>query len=450
MSRDGSVIAFESLATDPKANSTTNNEFLAPFVYTVASDSFAQVGPRVPDTGVSDIAHFPTFSDYTGIAPGSVIFTSAINFRADGTIPPDAQAAEGLNPQFAPQIFATTLPVTSSSTFVRLSNIPALLAINGTRPMPSETRKRIVFSLGAELGGGNEPANPSTEVFYLLSPQATAVSAAALTFNTGASNMPVQTATPVPSPTPSPTPTPSPSPGVALGLAPGELGIVRSTVDLAPSSVNATGGNETTRSPALPIELNGVSVSINGAAAGLYFVGASEKQINFVVPIGLPTGLGNVAVNLLNSGANTDTIFHGLVQIVAAQPDIFTTTNGAGGRAAAVNVTNPNNRLPEPFNVTSVDSGGTTVPTVIELTVTGMRLAGTAEITVTVGTTQISGANIVFVGPNPAMPGFDVLQFKLPETLAGAGDVPVVVSFVRSGTTTSSRPADTAPRITIN
>ena len=178
-------------------------------------------------------------------------------------------------------------------------------------------------------------------------------------------------------------------------------------------------------------------------------MGAAEKQINFVMPIGLPTGLGNVAVNLLNSGANTDTIFHGLVQIVAGQPDLFTSTNGAGGTAAAVNVTNPNNRLPPPFNVTTV-VGSTAVPTILEFTVTGLRIAGTAEITVTIGTTQISGANIVFVGPNPAMPGFDTLNVTLPETLAGAGSVPVVVTFTRGGTVTSSRPADTAPRITIN
>ena len=39
------------------------------------------------------------------------------------------------------------------------------------------------------------------------------------------------------------------------------------------------------RRPHLPIELNGVSVSVNGAAAGLYFVSAAD--VNFVVPVGL-------------------------------------------------------------------------------------------------------------------------------------------------------------------
>jgi hypothetical protein len=47
------------------------------------------------------------------------------------------------------------------------------------------------------------------------------------------------------------------------------------------------------------------------------------------------------------------------------------------------------------------------------------------------------------------MPGFDTIQFTLPAALAGAGDVPIQVTFTR-GITTTSRPAATAPHITIN
>ena len=99
----------------------------------------------------------------------------------------------------------------------------------------------------------------------------------------------------------------------------------------------------------MPIELNGVSVAVNGYAAGLYFVGNAERQINFVIPIAARLGLADVVVNLLDTGANTDTVFRGLVQIIGAQPDIFTTTGDAGGRAIAFNVTNPSARTTEPF-----------------------------------------------------------------------------------------------------
>jgi len=303
---------------------------------------------------------------------------------------------------------------------------------------------------GAEFGGGN--VDGSQELYYMLSPIVTAQSAAALSFNTGASNIPVVAATPLPSPTPTPTATPSPSPGTALGLAPGELSIARSTVSLAPSSVTYTGGaSETNRSPALPIELNGVSLSVNGGAAGLYFVGDAEKQINFVMPVAAVTGLGTVAVNINNPGAGTDTSLRGLVQIIAGQPDIFSTTGDAGGSAIAVNVTNPNLRLPPPFNVTSTDASGNTVPTVVELSLTGIRVALKAEITVTVGTTVISGDSIVLTQSNRQMPGFDIINFTLPASLAGAGDVPIVVTFTRSSAvTTTSRSDGTAPIIHIN
>src|SRR4029079_15070094 len=124
-------------------------------------------------------------------------------------------------------------------TFTRVTNVPSFSTFGGTRPIASETRKRITFSYGgAELAGGN--SDGSTEVFYLITPTITNQSAAVLSFFTGASNMPLAAATPVPSPTPSPTPTPSPVPGQPAGLAPGELSIVRSTVALAPSDVMFT------------------------------------------------------------------------------------------------------------------------------------------------------------------------------------------------------------------
>jgi uncharacterized protein (TIGR03437 family) len=186
----------------------------------------------------------------------------------------------------------------------------------------------------------------------------------------------------------------------------------------------------------LPIELNGVSLSVNGAAAGLYFVGATNKQINFVVPPGVPVGVRRVAVNILDAGANTDTLIAGLLQVVVGQPDIFTTTGDAGGRAGARDA---NTLTPEPF----------TVDQTIQLNVTGVHFAAPSEITITVGTTVIPSAQVLAVTPNTNMAGFDIINFTLPASLAGAGDVPIQVQFTR-GITTQSRPADTAPHITIN
>jgi uncharacterized protein (TIGR03437 family) len=235
-------------------------------------------------------------------------------------------------------------------------------------------------------------------------------------------------------------------------LAPGELAIARATVPLAPSSASVPDGaaSETARSPALPIELNGVSVSIANAAAGLYAVSAT--QINFVVPIGLvpPTGSSvtyPIVINVHNDTAGTGTTIRGTVTIQTVQPDIFTTTNGPLGRAIVCNITNSptSGCLGEPFSVTSLDSTGATVPTVLEINLTGVRYASRTSVTVRIGTIDITGDNVTFVGPT-GLPGFDKLDVKLPATLAGAGDVPIIVTV---GLITS-RTADTAPHITIN
>jgi uncharacterized protein (TIGR03437 family) len=181
---------------------------------------------------------------------------------------------------------------------------------------------------------------------------------------------------------------------------------------------------------------------MNGAAAGLYFVGNSPRQINFVAPVGLAPGVVPVVVN------NNGTVFRALVLIVAAQPDIFTSSNDAGGRAVVRNITNPLTPTMEPFAVKSLDSSGTLVATVLEISLTGVRNVTTSEVKVTVGTTDITAA--LFVGSNPEMPGFDLITFALPESLAGAGDVPIIVTVTRSGASFSSRPAANAAHITIS
>ncbi len=305
--------------------------------------------------------------------------------------------------------------------------------------------------MGAELGGGN--SDSSTELFYLLIPPDTTESTGVLTFFTGASNEPVPTpspsasptatptATPTPTPTPTPTASPTPTPAVGIGLARGQLSIARSTVELAPANTSASGASETKRSPSLPVELNGVSVSVNGAAAGLYFVGKSPAQINFVMPLGTSGSSANVVIN------NNGIVVRGTITVTSAQPDIFSTTMDAGGNAIVFDVTNPLNpinKTGQPISVMSTDSGGNQVATVLQISLTGVRFVTAATVTVTIGTTDIVGAT--FVGSNPEMPGFDMVNVTLPSTLAGAGDVPI---FVKTGGA-SSRPLESAPHVNIS
>jgi hypothetical protein len=190
---------------------------------------------------------------------------------------------------------------------------------------------------------------------------------------------------------------------------------------------------------------------VNGYAAGLYFVGASpDDGIHLVMPIGAATGVATVVVN--NRGT---AVFRGWVQIVPSQPDIIAIPRSAagGGAARACNITNAvSNCVMGPFKVTSADNNtGAQVPTVLELHLSGTRLALASETKVSF----ISGTTTVDITPtsvrnNPFMFGEDLIVFTLPASLAGAApiDYKVIVTVTKSGTFTS-RPVATAPQITI-
>jgi uncharacterized protein (TIGR03437 family) len=435
VSRNGNLIAFES-AADLATSSAALQSSLAIYIYNVSANTFTQVGPRTAANTVPDLLRFPTFTgDNT-----TLVFVSALNLKADGTIAA-ANATDGLNP---PQPNANdsraqlwSVPVGSVTTVTRLTNNP--VAVNtgffgppGLQGYVSNSRQRIAFSLSrTELGGGN--ADGSAEAFYLLTPPATPASdtSPTVSFFTGASNRPVAS--------PSPTPTP---PAVG-GLAPGMLSIARSAAALAPSNKNAGSADENRRPP-LPVELNGVSVSINGAAAGLYFVSAGE--IRFVVPVGLAATTGtNTYPVVINNNGN---LIRSTITILAAQPDIFTSTSDAGGRANATNITNSTPGTPEPFTVTTVNLSGQTVPTILQFTVTGVRNVTPSQVTVRIGTTDITGASILAVTPTTT-PGMETINVQLPASLAGAGDVPVIISVTINSVTYTSRPAESAPRIQI-
>lgn len=428
ISRDGNFLALESLAD--LSGDNTNKATTTVFVYNVSANSFTQFGPRANN---SSAFRFPTFTDYTGLTPATLVFSSGLNFKADGTVP--STASDGLNPAGVTQIFAA--PLSGTITFTRLTNNPGTPG-PAIQPFPSNTRQRIAFSMtGTELGGLN--ADLLSEAFYLLSRQGTDAASPTVSFFTGASERPVVT--------------PSPTPPQVAALAPGMLAIVRSATALAPSNQTAGSASESTRRPTLPIELNGVSVSVNGAAAGLYFV--SPGQINFVVPLGLTPTSGTLTYPVVIN--NNGTTIRSTLTIALAQPDIFTLTDSFGtNRASVLNVTNPLSAgTPEPFTVTTtyVDSTGQSVTsaTILRIFLTGARrITDPSQVTVRIGTTDIVGTSATATSPIKIaptdMPGTDQIDVTLPSTLAGAGDVTVIVTI--SGT--ASRAADTAPKIRIN
>jgi uncharacterized protein (TIGR03437 family) len=453
LSRDGKLLAFESVAnfnSDGSLPSTPLASSTGLYVYNIAANTFTLVANRPPSDQADVGERWPTFTGDSS----RLVWSSVLNLKTDGTVLAVTDTS-GLNPGDNTQIF--TAPVSALNQITRLTNRKALFT--SIQPLPSDSINRLTAGLSGGLGG--DTVGVPIEVFYLLTPNVTsetpapsptpAASPAPVSFFTGASLEPVVG------------PSPAPTPPAVSGLAPGELGIMTSTLTLAPSQrqVSTNNADEVKRRPPLPVELNGVSVSVSGAAAGLYFV--APNQINFVVPPALAASATQPVV-IFNNGA----VIRTSVQLNPAQPDIFTSTNGPGGRAAVLNVTNPCVAPSgEPFTVTTtVPKGSQTtgncattdtesVPTRLLIMLTGIRgVTATQNVSVTIGTTTIAGTAdpvagpIHFVGPS-LTPGFDQIIVELPATLAGAGDVPVVVSVTTSGGTFTSRPADTAPHIRI-
>ena len=391
---------------------------------------------------------FPIFTDYVGTTPGALIFTSRLNFKPDGTIP--TTASEGLNPLGDSltrpfQIYAVNLPIGMTLSISRLSKIPEVaFFFASAQPVASNSRTRISFSLASpDLGGLN--IDNSAEVFYLLTPALIPISdgSVADSYLTGAtlrSVGPVPSPTPTPSPSPSPTPTPV-TPMNVPGVAPGMIAVVQFPNRVVFPTTFATGAS-TRRSPSLPIELDGISVSVSNFAAGLYSV--QQRRIVFVVPPGLaaaPAGTNHpVVINIKGH------ILRGSIVLVPAQPDISTSTNGPGGRA---NVINAATGTSEPFTVFTVRPRRPRSPTVLRIFLTGVAGAPAGVISVKIGSTPLSGLAITSGGQASEMPGIQFILVQLPPELAGAGDVPIIVTVTTGGLTFTSRLEDTAPHITI-
>ncbi len=491
MSRDGRYIAFDSFADLAGENNGTNYTSFATYVYdtNLMTGAFQRILVRSDaDTGASggDIQRYPGFTDYdANRSPQTIVLQTRMNVRAsDGTIP--STASEGLNdnPARPAQIYSTTPvfvpppPPTTPPTaptprpFVRLTKLPTPnFFLASTQPLPSNSRRRMTFNLAqTEVGTGNRDL--AGEVYYYLLPTVDTQSPVSLSFATGASRIPISpspvptpsptptpTATPTPTPTPTPTgtptPTPSPTPSptpqqpsAVQGVSPGLLAILNYNSGINQPVVARTAVGSIERRFTLPIELSGVTLTINGAAAGLKSVG--QRQIVFVVPPGLPAAdTGTVYPVVIN---NNGVVLKGNVTVVRARPDIFTNlpTPGPGGRARVFNATN-RVLTTEPFVIRTFRlRGSRLVPTVLRVYVTGIEPPANAPIvfSIRIGNREISGASVL-TGATLVEPGVYTVDFTLPPELLGAGDKPIIFSAIVNGVIYQSRLDDSAPRLFI-
>jgi len=134
--------------------------------------------------------------------------------------------------------------------------------------------------------------------------------------------------------------------------------------------------------------------------------------------------------------------------IVPARPDLFSTTNGLGGRPIIYKHINRVHTR-EPFTVNTIQiRGGRRVQTKLRLYLTGVANTTPGVITVKIGTVTISGS-LIQTGAVQQEPGVYTIDFLLPPELRGAGDQPIIVTVNANGALFSSRLEDSAPHVTI-
>lgn len=494
MSRNGQYIAFDSYADLANENGGTNYRSFALYLYNTVDNSFRRIGPRSDADRAAlggDLQHYPGFTDYneTG-SPLTLVLETRENIKPDGTIP--ETAADGLNPDPVrpAQIYSYPLNIPpATAIFTRLAKFPVPLSLlASTQLLPSNVRTRMAFNLALEeLGTGN--FDFLSEVYYYLLPATDSQSAISVNFSTGATGLPIlpttvssvtgtptptptatatatatatstptatatstatPTATPTGSPTGSPTSTPTATPTATpetppavLGISPGMAAILDYQAGIERPIIARRAVGSIQRQFTLPIELSGLTMTINGAACGLRSVG--RHRIEFVVPPGLSSSpLGTVYPLVIN---NNGLIMKTNVTIVPARPDIYNIamTISPGGRAKLFNVTNARHTT-EPFTVRTIKrKGNRLVPTVLRIYVTGVGNFSAASIRVRIRDVTITAAT----NPVLAEPGVSTFDFLLPASLNGAGDQPVVVTVSIGNITFTSRLDDTTSRVYI-
>ena len=187
-----------------------------------------------------------------------------------------------------------------------------------------------------------------------------------------------------------------------------------STVSIAPGSIASIKGDNLTTGVAMaddatkpPKTLGGVSVTIGGTAAALFYV--SPHQINLFVDPSTPSGSEAVVVT---SGTGTQ---NGTVTIDKNSPPGLFSLLGTGTRDGAI--LNAVTFALGDFSTHTAHS-----PTFLALFATGLN---STTPTVTIGGVSVT---VTFAGPTTCCEGLEQVNVQLPASLAGAGRVPVVLS----------------------
>jgi uncharacterized protein (TIGR03437 family) len=205
---------------------------------------------------------------------------------------------------------------------------------------------------------------------------------------------------------------------------------------LAPGSIAAAYGSglatttATAPSPMWPTTLGGTTVSIVDSAgkmsAGQIYY-ASATQVNYFIPDSVALGQGAITISASNGATST-----GGVNLMAAAPAVFTLNSS--NLAAAVGVCVSASGAQSLENVYQLTGGaitaaplnlGACAQTVLVLFLTGIDNAPASGVQVTIGGKKVP---VAYAGPQGTFSGFDQINFAIPQSFVGAGNVSIVVT----------------------
>jgi len=212
---------------------------------------------------------------------------------------------------------------------------------------------------------------------------------------------------------------------LAIGLVAPESVVTAFGTDLAPSEQAA-------KSLPLPTELAGVSVGITDSEgerrlAPLFYV--SPEQINYQVPAG--TALGEAAVTVLRGGV---AVASGRLQAAHAAPALFAANaNGRGPAAAlALRVAPDGARTHRPASEWAADQQRFVSAPIelgdgsqVFLLLFGTGIRGGSQVSASIGGET---AEVIYAGPQGEFAGLDQVNVRVPDSLAGRGEVDVAVT----------------------
>jgi uncharacterized protein (TIGR03437 family) len=177
----------------------------------------------------------------------------------------------------------------------------------------------------------------------------------------------------------------------------------------------------------LPTTLAGVTVKINGTAAGLLYV--SPSQINLLIPANTDTGTAAILVQ----SSSLATQFSGSVEVRNVAPAIFTLDNTGRGPGAILNAVTFTGA---PFLVETPENQGSDKRTRLAVYATGLRYAGNpardpaipnAAIQVQARDNLGNVYAVEYAGAAPGFFGLDQINLIVPAAADGVGVLSLTV-----------------------